>query len=98
LRDRLPVHGALDLGAQLPTLIRGIYYERWRIVERPALVRSRDEFLGAVLCESGTRSPDAERAARAVFAVLASKISQGEIEDVRHALPARLGDLWPERA
>jgi uncharacterized protein (DUF2267 family) len=29
LRDRLPVNEAAQLAAQLPTLIRGIYYEDW---------------------------------------------------------------------
>ena len=30
LRDRLTLEEAVDLGAQLPTLIRGIYYEGWQ--------------------------------------------------------------------
>ena len=29
LRDRLTVAEAVDLGAQLPMLIRGLYYEGW---------------------------------------------------------------------
>ena len=29
LRDRLPVQESADLAAQLPVLIRGIYYEGW---------------------------------------------------------------------
>ena len=30
LRDRLSVDGAAHLGAQLPTLIRGVYYDGWK--------------------------------------------------------------------
>jgi uncharacterized protein (DUF2267 family) len=29
LRDRLPLHLAAHLGAQLPLLVRGIYYDNW---------------------------------------------------------------------
>jgi len=29
LRDRLPLHLAAHLGAQLPLLVRGIYYDSW---------------------------------------------------------------------
>ena len=32
----------------------------------------------------------------AVFELLSKKISSGEIEDVRHALPEELRNLWPE--
>src|SRR4051812_19750729 len=48
LRDRLPLEVTAHLGAQLPMLIRGIYYEAWR----PSLeVRKmhRDEFFECVL-------------------------------------------------
>src|SRR6266540_3290801 len=30
LRDRLPVGLAAHLGAQLPILVRGVYYDQWR--------------------------------------------------------------------
>jgi hypothetical protein len=43
----------------------------------------------------------AERAldiARAVFTVLARRVTEGEIEDVRHVLPSELRELWPADA
>jgi len=33
--------------------------------------------------------------ARAVFVVLAHRVTKGEIEDVKHVLPAEMRDLWP---
>jgi uncharacterized protein (DUF2267 family) len=39
---------------------------------------------------------DPEKAARAVFKVLAHRISQGEIADIRGLLPKELRALWPE--
>jgi uncharacterized protein (DUF2267 family) len=38
---------------------------------------------------------DPECAARAVFAVLARRIADGEIEDVKHVLPEDIRELWP---
>lgn len=38
---------------------------------------------------------DLEDVARAVFALLASRVTNGEIEDVKHILPAEVRELWP---
>lgn len=44
LRDRLTPEQAVHLGAQLPILVRGIYYEGWRLSGRPADERQPSEF------------------------------------------------------
>jgi uncharacterized protein (DUF2267 family) len=95
LRDRLPPHEVLHLGAQLPMLVRGIFYEGWRLESGPGLARTRGEFLGAVVVEAGGANLGPEHAARAVFKVLRDRISAGEIDDVRSALPAGVRELWP---
>jgi uncharacterized protein (DUF2267 family) len=97
LRDRLQPEEAVDLGAQLPTLIRGIYYEGWRPAATPQRLRSRQEFLGRVDQELvPVRDPSAEAATRAVFKLLAGHVTEGEIEDVQGMLPEPLRDLWPQ--
>jgi uncharacterized protein (DUF2267 family) len=96
LRDWLPVNEAADLGAQLPTLLRGVYYEHWRPATTPVKPRTLDDFLMRI--DEAFRNdrlnvlPDA---VSCVFDLLAAKISAGEIADVRHALPADLRELWP---
>jgi uncharacterized protein (DUF2267 family) len=96
LRDRLPVEEVADLGAQLPMLVRGFYYEGWDPTAKPVKLRHKEDFLAGIEQEMrGDETLDPERAARAVFAVLAARVAEGEIEDVRHVLPAEVRHLWP---
>jgi uncharacterized protein (DUF2267 family) len=98
LRDWLPVNEAVDLGAQLPMLLRGAYYEHWRPATTPVRERHKANFLARIDDAFRTDpiifTPDA---VSAVFQLLSDKIGAGEIEDVRHALPADLRALWPAR-
>ena len=48
LRDRLTVNLAAHLGAQLPLLIRGIYYDQFEPGRMPSEQRSRDDFMEEV--------------------------------------------------
>ena len=95
LRDRLPLDEVAQFGAQLPALIRGIYYEGWTPAYTPARLRTLDEFLGAVAAEANQSALDPERAARAVLGVLAERVTRGEIADVAACLPAPIRDLFP---
>lgn len=88
LRDRLTIEEAVHLGDQLPMLIRGIYYEGWKPSLNPGPERTADEFLSMI--QRNLRYDirrDADRIAHEVFGVLASRVSQGEIDDVIHQLP-----------
>lgn len=99
LRNRLTVEETAELGAQLPLLIRGIYYEGWDPTGKPARARHRDQFL-ARICEHFKADDDInpEAIARAVFSLLSKRVSSGEIEDVKHISPLEIRDLWPESA
>src|SRR6516225_3829841 len=48
LRDRLGVEQAAALGAQLPLLVRGLYYEGWHPSGKPSKERRKEEFLAHV--------------------------------------------------
>lgn len=95
LRDRLAVDEAAHLGAQLPMLVRGLYYEGWRPAGKPAKERSREAFLAHIQAEAHALDFDPEPAARAVFGLLAARITAGEIQDVQGMLPQPVRELWP---
>jgi uncharacterized protein (DUF2267 family) len=55
LRDRLPLNLAAHLGAQLPLLVRGIYYDSWDPQPETTRERKQAEFLERVT--AGCRAP-----------------------------------------
>ena len=83
-------------GAQLPTLIRGFYYEGWTPAGKPIRRGSAEDFL-AQITEAFPGNPDVfpEAVAWAVFKVLERRVSPGEIGDILHALPPSIRSLWP---
>jgi uncharacterized protein (DUF2267 family) len=95
LRDRLTIEETAQFAAQLPMLIRGFYYERWDPTGKPVKERHLNDFLAHIQRELERYEFDPEQVARAVFLVLARRISEGEIEDIEHVLPHEIRDLWP---
>ena len=95
LRDSLPAHEAVFLGDYLPVLLRGLYYEGWRLPKYSSF-RSRDAFLERVR-EGVHRDPpvDAEPVAKAVLAQIAEHLPASELEDVRAVTPNALRAFWP---
>jgi uncharacterized protein (DUF2267 family) len=97
LRDRLTVEEAAELAAQLPMLVRGLYYEGWDPTGKPVRERHREQFLARIERELPPGvAVDPESVARAVFRVLSEQVADGEIDDVRHILPSEIRELWPD--
>ena len=95
VRDYLSVDEAADLSAQLPLLIRGIYFDGWVPTKTPTHPRSKEDFLARISEPFGeTPLEDPERAASAVFDLLRRKISEGEFNHVSGAMRKTLRDLW----
>jgi len=91
LRDRLTVDEAAQLAAQLPTLIRGVYYEGWVPSRTPSRERHVDEFLDRIAGEALLAGEtEASYAATAASRVLHKHVSAGELEDVLAVLPVEL--------
>lgn len=96
LRDRVGPTNAIHFGAQLPTVIRGIYYEGWKGEEPQTKERHIDEFLEHVRAEANQPlHGNAEHDVRAVFTMLCDRMDDGEIAKLVHRLPKDLRRLWP---
>lgn len=91
LRDRLTVDEAAQLAAQLPELIRGIYYEGWNPSSTPIRYRDFADFLDRVAADAALDGETAASyAVSAAAGVLRRHVSAGEIEDIRAILPEGL--------
>jgi uncharacterized protein (DUF2267 family) len=96
LRDRLQTNEAVQLGAQLPTLLRGIYYDGWQPEKTPTRQRKQEDFLQSVVEHyQGRDALEPRRLVEGVFGLLESRVSAGEIDDVKAELPDSLLELWP---
>ena len=102
VRDFLPLDESAQLSAQLPMLVRGIYFEGWNPSDTPEEDRSLESFLRrtehalARALGNEDETIDSAQATRAVLSVLSSRVSAGEIDQVRHVLPEKIRALWPE--
>lgn len=96
VRDHLTVDEAARLSAQLPMLVRGMFFEGWDPSRLPVRERSREEFLNRV-AEAFRGSPpvNPEDMARAVLMVIAGRVSAGQFDQVRTMMPEEVRTLWP---
>jgi uncharacterized protein (DUF2267 family) len=95
LRDRLPVEEAAALGAQLPMLVRGFYYEGWHPHGKPTKERHKEEFLAHVAeAFRDDTTADIELITHVVLRVIGKHVTKGEVEGIKHILPAELRELW----
>lgn len=96
LRDCLPAAEAADLAAQLPTLLRGVFYEGYH----PATEHKRRWTTDDLLMRLNRHFPNdpveegMADAAGVVFRQLAKRISFGEINHVLDTLPTEIRELW----
>lgn len=95
LRDCLDRDHAVYIGARLPALLRGFYYDGWN-PRRRGKAGNRDSFLDRI--HVGVHRDPAvnpEEVARLVFAQFVDRLSAAEVEDAKAATPRVLHDLWP---
>jgi uncharacterized protein (DUF2267 family) len=100
LRDQLTVDQSAHLSAQLPMLVRGIYYEEWVPSQTPARDRHEEVFLERVApyFRGKDRAVDPKDVVRAVFKVLHRHVSPGESEKLYKTLPKDLRRYWPAQS
>ena len=96
IRDHLGHEEVAQFAAQLPLLIRGMFYEGWRPSDTPVRERDRASFVLKIEALVGDvteyRGPED---ISSVFKVINARISQGEVDDVRAGLPEAIRGLWP---
>jgi uncharacterized protein (DUF2267 family) len=96
LRDRLPVAEAAHLGAQLPMLVRGFYYDEWKPASTPVKFKTAQDFYDAVKRNfAADQNVNPKRLAEAVLGLLGRHLAPGELEKLQSIFPPHLREIWP---
>lgn len=95
VRDWISAEEVADLSAQLPLLIRGVYFEGWDPMKAPVVYRKRIDFIARVESDfaNDPLAMPAEEVGK-VLEFLGRKLPGGEIKQVRQSMPKSLRALW----
>lgn len=97
VRDRLPLEEVAHLGAQLPMLVRGIYYEGWDPTQNPTRERTAEEFASALIDYFPQDiNLDYERVMSGCLRVMSRHVDSGITRHVRGSMPRSIAELWDE--
>ena len=96
LRDRIGAESAAHLGAQLPMLLRGLFYEGWDPTGKPTKERHEAAFLARIAKElPRAQGDEVERGACAVLDVLSKHIDRATAVKLAGMFPLELRKFWP---
>jgi uncharacterized protein (DUF2267 family) len=97
LRDRLPPATAVNFAAQLPMLLRGLYFEGWSLAPRERRPRTELAFLEDVADRLTAGFPvTTEMAVRETFQTIRAHMDLGEVDKIIDHLPRPVRELWFE--
>ena len=92
LRDRLPVPIAAHIAAQLPELLRGVFYDGWNPSKVP-IKYSKDEYIARFAKDAQIHHTEVPRAGRLVTSAFGRHLSAGAMNEALGALPADIRKL-----
>lgn len=96
LRDRLVPEEMFQLSAQLPMLIRGLFFEGYHYGDKPEKFHV-DELKNRISETFGPLAEiDPEVVFKSVLLVLYDHISEGELQDIYSNMPKDIQQLWDE--
>jgi uncharacterized protein (DUF2267 family) len=94
LRDRLTLDEGAQLAAQLPQLLRGVFYEGFDPGHQPERIRDCETFHAKLAERAQLEDPaEAARVAAAATRVLRRHITPGEFDDVLAQLPSDIREV-----
>jgi uncharacterized protein (DUF2267 family) len=96
LRDRIGPESAAHLGAQLPMLLRGLFYEGWDPTGKPTKERHEAAFLAHIAKElPRAEAGEVEQGAIAVLDVLSKHIDRASAVKLATMFPKELRKFGP---
>jgi len=94
LRDRTTIEEVFQLSAQLPVLIRGIYFEGYKPFGKPDKLNA-EEFMSRIKKDLGNANPiSTNDAFRVIIELLYDRTTPGEMDDIRGQMPKAIQQIW----
>lgn len=97
VRNRISAAESLQLIAQLPMALKGLYVDGWKLSTIHKSVRTLDDLADEIIAEGGrtawrdfSSKADAMLALRSVMKILSQFISPGEWKDIAAVMPRHL--------
>jgi uncharacterized protein (DUF2267 family) len=106
LRDRLTIGESLNLLAQLPMALKGVYVDNWKYMEQPKRIKTTEEFKEEVKKEQEKLGesqfnwdmPTKEIVKTVLGAISERYLSEGEVNDIMAQLPEEMEDVIKEHS
>ncbi len=96
LRDLLTVEEAVEASAQLPMLVRGIFFEGWKPSKTPRRMSRGELFVEVRKKFMNESDQSTENLVQGVLLALGRHISKGELEDIKSIIPKKLLAIFGE--
>lgn len=94
LRDRLPIDASVNFAAQLPLLLKGVYFDGWSSESVPIRM-NKEEFLGRIQKEFGFEVKEGiEEMTKVVLAKVFNHFDPRERQKVKPSLPPDVASLF----
>lgn len=97
IRDRITISESLDVLAQLPTMLKGIYVEQWKYRDTPMKFGSLEEMTKEVeerQSKYGEKGFDWEMSTADIISItmraLSKYLTQGQMDHIKEQIPAEI--------
>jgi uncharacterized protein (DUF2267 family) len=92
LRDRLQVNASANFAAQLPMLVKGIYFDGWDPANVPEKM-DKEEFMDSIQENFNYSVESLEDVVKVVLDNLLKNIDERSAKDVKDSLPSDIANL-----
>lgn len=97
IRDQMSANEIAHVSAQLPLLVRGIFFEGWQPARPSTGVDDIEEFLSGIRdAFSDIPGFEAEAGFRELISVMRMHLTDGLMENMRSAMPEAIRPLWDD--
>ncbi|GGG22008.1 DUF2267 domain-containing protein [Pontibacter amylolyticus] len=100
VRDRMPVHDAIQFSAQLPVFWKGVYFDQYDLNKVPVKIRDAHDWINYIRNKNAfaadndfQQDEEITAAFRAVFQALQRTMTDGQLQKVKESMNEDIQEL-----